>query len=109
MATTYKVLGQSTPTASTATTLYTVPSSTQAVVSSIVVCNVSQIPAVFRIAIRPDGEALANKHYIIYDNSISPQETITLTLGVTLGDTDVVSVYSTVANVSFNLFGSEIS
>ena len=35
MATTYKVLGQSNPSATTATTLYTVPASTQAVVSTI--------------------------------------------------------------------------
>lgn len=109
MAVAYKVLGQSTPTAATATALYTVPNSTQAVISSIVVCNVSQVPAVYRIAVRPNAEALANKHFIIYDNSIAPQETITLTLGVTMGDADIFQVYSSVANVSFNLFGSEIS
>ncbi len=109
MATSYKVLGQATPTASTATALYTVPSSKEAVISSIIVCNVNQVPAVYRIAIRPNGETLANKHYIIYDNSIAPQETLTLTLGVTMGDTDVFEVYSSVENVSFNLFGSEIS
>jgi hypothetical protein len=36
MPTTYKVLGQSNPAATTATTLYTVPSATQAVVSTVV-------------------------------------------------------------------------
>ena len=39
MATNYKVLGQSIPSATTATTLYTVPAATQAVVSTITVCN----------------------------------------------------------------------
>jgi len=39
MPTTYKVLGQSAPSATTATTLYTVPSATSAVVSTLVVAN----------------------------------------------------------------------
>ena len=37
--TTYKVLGQSNPSATTATTLYTVPAATQTIVSTITVCN----------------------------------------------------------------------
>ena len=109
MATAYKVLGQSYPTADTLTTAYTVPSSTQTVISTITVCNLGPAPSSFRIAIRPDGEAVANKHYIAYDASCAPQDTETLTLGLTLGDTDVVSVYSDLGTVAFNLFGSEIS
>ncbi len=109
MATSYKVLGQATPTAEAITALYTVPASTEAVISTINICNLGTAPSVFRIAIRPNGEGLLNKHYIIYDNTIVPQETITLTLGVTMDATDVFDIYSTTANVAFNLFGSEIS
>jgi len=39
MANTYKVLGQSNPSETTATTLYTVPSATSAVCSTIAICN----------------------------------------------------------------------
>jgi hypothetical protein len=39
MATTYKVLGQLNPAATTPTTLYTVPASTSTVVSTITICN----------------------------------------------------------------------
>jgi len=39
MATTYKVLGQIAPSAASATTAYTVPSATQAVISTITACN----------------------------------------------------------------------
>jgi hypothetical protein len=39
MPTTYKVLGQAAPTANTLTDVYTVPSATQAVISTITVCN----------------------------------------------------------------------
>lgn len=109
MATTYKVLGQTNPSATTATTAYTVPSSTQTVISTITVANIGSAPATYRIAVRPDGEALANKHYIVYDSSVAPQSTDTLTLGITLDASDVVTVYASSATIAFNLFGSEIS
>ena len=60
MATTYKVLGQSAPSATTLTTLYTVPSATTAVISSIVIANRDASSATYRIAVRPDGAAIAN-------------------------------------------------
>jgi hypothetical protein len=109
MATTYKVLGQSNPSAVTATTAYTVPASTQTVISTISVCNLGSAPASFRIAVRPGAATLANQHYLVYDASIAPQDTSTLTLGITLGATDVVTVYSSTATIAFNLFGSEIA
>jgi hypothetical protein len=107
MPTTYKVLGQSQPSATTATTAYTVPSASSAVISTIAVCNLGGYPTTFRIAVRPDGEALANKHYVVYDATIAPQDSATFTLGITLDATDVVTVYSLSGLVSFNLFGSE--
>ena len=70
MATTYKVLGQSNPAATTATTLYTVPAGTQAVVSTIVIANLATASATFRIAVRPNGAALANSQYIAYDVTV---------------------------------------
>ncbi len=109
MATTYKVLGQSNPAVTTATTAYTVPSATETVISTITVANLGAAPATYRISIRPDGEAQANKHYIVYDSSLAPQTTDTLTLGITLNATDVVTVYASTANLAFNLFGSEIA
>ena len=109
MATTYKVLGQSNPAATTATTAYTVPSSTEAVVSSITVANLGPTPATYRIAVRPNGETLENKHYLVYDSGVAPQSTDTLTLGITLDATDVVTVFASTATMAFNLFGSEIA
>jgi hypothetical protein len=109
MPTTYKVLGQSAPAATTATTLYTVPSSTSAVISTIVVCNRASTAATYRVAIRPAGATLANQHYIAYDVSVSGGDSTPLTLGITLATTDVVTVYASTANLSFGIFGSEIS
>lgn len=109
MAITYKVLGQSNPSATTATTLYTVPSATSTVCSTITVCNQSATAGSFRIAIRPAGESLAAKHYISYDTNVPGNDTVSLTIGITLAETDVITVYASSSSISFNLFGSEIS
>jgi len=109
MANTYKVLGQSNPAATTATTLYTVPAATSAVCSTITICNQASTAGSFRIAIRPAGETLASQHYIAYDTSIPANDVLTMTIGLTLATTDVVTIYASSATMSFNLFGSEIS
>lgn len=109
MATAYKVLGQSAPSASTATSLYTVPSATEAIISTITACNTGSAAATFRVAVRPDGAALADQHYVVYDAPLASKATIALTLGVTVDATDVVEVYASTGDLSFNAFGSEIA
>lgn len=109
MATTYKVLGQVNPSATTATTAYTVPSATQTIVSSISVCNQASSAATYRIAVRPAGATLAAQHYVVYGATVPASDTTVLTIGLTLGATDVVTVYASSANLSFNLYGSEIA
>jgi hypothetical protein len=108
MATTYKVLGQSNPAATTATTLYTVPAATSTVVSSIVVANLG-LTTNIRIAVRPAGAALANQHYNFYDVTLGQYDSLCFTLGITLAATDVVTVYAGTATVAFSLYGSELS
>jgi hypothetical protein len=108
MATTYKVLAQSAPSATTNTDVYTVGSGKSAVVSTITVCNRSTANVTYRIAIRPAGAAIANQHYVAYDATVSANDMIALTIGVTLAATDVVTVYASTANTSFNVFGAEI-
>lgn len=109
MATTYKVLGQSAPSATTATNIYTVPSATEAVVSTIVVCNRAASAATYRISVRPNGDTQANQHYIAYDATVSANDSTALTLGLTLDAADVITVYGSTADLSFNIFGSEIA
>ena len=109
MPTTYKVLGQSNPSATTATTLYTVPSATQTIVSTVTVCNQAATAGTYRIAVRIAGASLAAAQYVAYDISLPANTTDTLTLGLTLGATDVLTVYASSANFSFNAYGSEIA
>jgi hypothetical protein len=105
----YKVLGQSAPSANTATTLYTVPADTQAVISTLIVANRAATSATYRISIRPNGATLANQHYIAYDVTVGLSDSTTLTLGITLDAADVLEVYGSTANLTFNAFGSEIT
>lgn len=109
MATNYKVLGQSEPAATTDTTLYTVPSSTQAVCSTLSVCNRATGDATFRVRIKINNAADADQQYVCYDAPITAKDTLLLTFGVTLGAGDVVRVYSSNADTAFQLFGSEIT
>lgn len=109
MPTAYKVLGQVAPNATTNTTLETVPSATQAVVSTIAVCNRAATAATYRIAVRPAGATLANEHYIAFDAPLAANDSTFITIGITLAATDVITVYASSANLSFSAFGSEIS
>ena len=78
-------------------------------VSTITVCNQASTAGSFRLAIRPAGATLAAQHYIAYDTPIAANDTVALTLGITLATTDVITVYASSASMSFSAFGSEIS
>lgn len=109
MPTTIKVLGQSAPAATTETDLYTVPASTTTVISSIVVCNRSAVVVTFRVSVSVGGGATANKDYIYYDVLLPPNDTFIATVGMTLGAADKVRVYASTLNLSFSLYGEEIT
>lgn len=108
MTTAYKVLGQANPAATTLTSLYTVPSATQSIASTLSVCNMG-VSTNARVAVRPAGASIDPKHYIVYDMTLGSGETLFLTVGMSLDTTDVVSVYAGHANVAFSLFGTEIA
>jgi hypothetical protein len=105
----HKVLGQSSPSATTLTTLYTVPSSTQAVCSTLTICNTTAAAMTYRVAVRPAGASIATQHYIVSDSSVAAYDSVFLTLGISLAATDVVSVYASATGAAFGLFGVEIA
>lgn len=109
MANAYKVLGQTGDASANDVALYTVPASTETVISTIVICNMETSANTFRIAVRPDGATLADEHYLAYDTNIDASDSITLTLGITVDATDILSVGASDANVSFSAFGTEIT
>jgi len=109
VATANKVLGQSAPLATTMTDVYTVPAATEAIVSSLVVCNRDLTNTSFRIAVRPAGAALSDEHYQYYNSVIFNEDTFIATIGMTLEATDVISVYAADATLSFTVYGQEIT
>lgn len=109
MANAYKVLGQLNPSAGAAGDLYTVPASTEAVISTIIIANIAGTADTYRISIRPDGNAQEDKHFIAFDATVLANDSTALTLGLTLDAADVVTVRAAGANLSFNIFGAEIA
>jgi hypothetical protein len=105
----YKILGQFSPSATTSTDLYTVPAATSTVCSSISICNRGGTQTTFRVSISPAGAAIANKDYLYYDVTLAGNDTFIATIGVTLATTDKIRVYAGNANLSFQIFGTEIS
>jgi len=109
MATVYKVLGQLKPGANTLADLYTVPGSTSAVLSSITVCNQTAANASYSIAIAPNGETANDKHFIVRGGVVPQADAVGITLGLTMDAADVVRCNTNTSNVSFNVFGSEVT
>jgi hypothetical protein len=108
MTTTYKVLGQSNPAANTVTTVYTVPASNAAVISSMAICNQGSANANVSVAVCVANTSVTATQYIVNSSTCVASDTIFLTLGVTVAATDTIRVSSTNANTSFAVFGSEI-
>ena len=107
MADVIKVLGQLDVSATTITTLYTVPDLAQTTVSSLVICNRGGSGITFRVSIHVAGAGADDKQFIFYDETLAATTTRTVVIGICLNQTDVVKVYTSAVNVSFNLFGVE--
>ena len=108
MALKFKILGQSTSlTGNSNITLYGVPYYTSTLISSLTVCNYGSDRATFDIAFCKSGANIISQHYFSYRTPIAANETISISAGITLDQTDLVRVSANTANVSFNLFGSE--
>jgi glucose-6-phosphate dehydrogenase assembly protein OpcA len=111
MATSYKTLGQLDLTSSSLTTLYTCPASTETVISTVVIANRASAADTFRLALRTEGDAISDKHYLAYDVPVAANDSTTLTLGITMEATDVLSVAAagTASELSINAFGAEVT
>jgi len=104
---TLKVLGQSYPSAATATTLYTCAVANGTVVSTVNVSNTSSTADTIRVAVRPAGATLANQHYQVFGLTVPGNGQYTWQCGITLANTDVVTIYSTNGTCAFSAFGQE--
>ena len=104
-----KVLGQLDPAATTTTVLYTTPNLAQTTVSSLVICNRTGGSITFRVSVHVAGASADDKQFLFYNEALAATTTRTVVIGMCLNQTDVVKVYASSADVSFNLFGVETS
>ena len=109
MPTTYKVLGQINPAANTLSNVYTVPSATQAVISTITVCNQTATNSSYSIAVAPNAEVDNVKHYIIRGGVVPAADSIAITLGLTIDAGDQIRANTNNNSIAFSIFGSEIT
>jgi hypothetical protein len=109
MANAYKILGQVADASANDVELYLVPASTEAIVSTIIVSNREAASNTFRIATKTDNSAVADTDYIAYDATVGANDSITLTLGITLQTGAEISVGASDANVTFQAYGTEIT
>lgn len=84
------------------TDLYTVPASKRANVKLLQVTNIAGAGKTFRLAVSPNGDAIANAHYLAYDMAVAANDNVAWG-DFLLGETDVVRVYGSDANVQFML------
>jgi hypothetical protein len=112
MPTIYKVLAQSSPSSNATVDVYTVPSLTNTIISTMMICNRATVNAAYNIAIRTAGASLANQHYIAFNSLVPANDAIALTVGMALGATDVITIQANTTgnnNLGFTIFGTEIS
>lgn len=110
MATNYKYSQvQGTAGTSTYATLYTTPAGTQAVISTILICNQSSSALTFRIGLDTAAGTPSASEFLVYDAVIPGNEIVTLTIGITLDASKYIRVSSSATTCSFTAFVSEIS
>lgn len=108
MTTVYKVLGQVALSAATEANVYVVPAGNSAVVSTVSVCNRSSTSTTYRLLVKVNNAATTNSQYLVFDSVAPGNDTVFLTLGLTLGAGDVLAANAAAATVSVSSFGSEI-
>ena len=99
------ILGQSAPSATTNTSVYTVPASTLAVVNVMIINRSAANPADVRIALAASGTP-NNEEYIEYDVTVPPKGVIERT-GMALQATKQIVVYASTADTSVTVTGLE--
>lgn len=110
MATTYKnAQVQGTAGVGTYATLYNTSASATAVVSSIAITNTASATATYRIGIMGSAGTPAAANWLVYDAVVAGNDTILLTIGLTLGNSQFIRVSSSANTVTFSAYISEIT
>jgi hypothetical protein len=89
--------------------VYTCPAATSALTTTITVANRGIFASTYRIAVTASSSP-QDKDYIVYNDVIDGRDTVTLTMAMTVDSTvNKIMVCGSTANLSFNVFGMEIT
>ena len=80
---------------------------TQTTISSIVAANRTGSAITFRLSVHVGGATANDKQYLYYDKSVAANDSLAIVIGITLNQTDVLKVYTSAVDMSFNVFGCE--
>lgn len=90
-------------------TVYECPALTSTVVSNITICNQTELPTKYSIAIS-DSLSLGNENILFWNDTLDSFDTIQITGGIVLDETvKYLLVGADLENVSINVFGSEVT
>jgi hypothetical protein len=109
MATIGKILGQKAPVADTDTLLYTVPADTYTITSTMFIANRGATAGNMIVYLGVAGAPPEDKQVIMPTVPVAGNDGIPLTVGLTLGAGDIVTVRASTSDFSVNLCGLEIS
>jgi hypothetical protein len=100
---------QGTSSVSTYATLYSTPAATEAVISTIAICNTASSSATYRIGLEEGDLTPGASKWIVYDATVAANDTVFLTVGMTLEPEKFIRISSSANTVTFSAFVSEIS
>lgn len=86
---------------------YTVPSTKEAIISSIYIANNAASSQTYSVAVVPDGETLSSIHYIRKNVTIAANDFQTIDTKITLSAGDQIITEGSSTDVSINVFGVE--
>ena len=112
MAQSYKRLGAINPSANTQTNVYVVPAATEAVISTITICNQVSTNQSFSLIVMPSGafaSPSAAANFIVRGAVVPAADTLVLTMGLTANAGTVIAANANSPNISFSVFGSELT
>ena len=98
-----RAVGQIVTKSADAVTVYTVPLK-YICRGRIYVAELTGTAVTYRIAIREDGDALANEHYVVYDAALAANGH-DYSVELLLDETDVITAQASIAGVTFTFLG----
>lgn len=110
MAFTYKILGQASPSDTSALLLYQAPSATSAIISSLSIANLLTSEKSFSVYVVASGDTAADSNVLMKDIALAGNGAIQISVGITLGTGDAIYVKSNTASaLTYQAFGSEVA